>query len=106
MTVEVTKYDPYSGSEIENKDPLGLYSGALNAYNHTLPVSVNPNSKYSEIFNDNFEDYDLNSCNEDLSDFTGGIIVADPVKSHSGKKSIKVPKTGTDVKLTIKPACN
>lgn len=102
---EISRYDPYSGSEIENKDALGRYSGALNGYNHSLPVSVAPNSKYSEIFYDNFEDYDLNSCNEDLSKFNNGSTGNLDSKAHSGRKSIKVSKTGSAVNLSIAPAC-
>lgn len=100
---EITMYDPYAGNEIENKDPLQRYSNAANSYKHQVPVSVSSNAKYSDIFNDNFEDYDRRSCAESLSNFNGATPAGS--NSHTGRKSMKVPKNGSNATLTILPGC-
>lgn len=43
---------------LESKDALDIYSSALYGYEEYYPVAVAGNSKYREIANDNFEDYD------------------------------------------------
>ncbi len=102
---EITRYDPYGGAPIEDVNPLSIYSGAVNGYNHSRPVSVSTNAKFNELFFDNFEDYDINSCNEDLSKFNNGNSSKLDLKSHSGKKSIKVSKSGADIKLSLGNDC-
>ncbi len=103
---EITRYDPYGGSAIENVNPLQMYSGAVNGYNHTRPVAISSNSKYNSLFYDNFEDYDVNSCNEDLSKFDNGNSSRLDSRSHSGRRSVKVSKSGSEVKLTLEKDCD
>lgn len=55
-TSEVTAYNP-GGGEIENMNPLGIYSSAVYGYKQTLPIIVAQNAKYKEIGFDGFEDY-------------------------------------------------
>jgi hypothetical protein len=98
---ESTIYDPYSSSEIENKDALLRFSAASNGYNAAVPVRVSNNSKYSDTFSDNFEDYDVASCTESLSKFSGGEINLD--LSHSGRRSVKVASGGNNVTLDMTP---
>lgn len=103
---QVTQYDPFKGNSIESVNPLGLYSGNLNSYNHTWPVSQAPNARYSEIYSDNFEDYGVDACDEDLSKFNNGATGNLSTKAHSGKKSFKVPKGGSSAVLSIVPSCD
>jgi len=53
-TAEITKYSPFN-FEIENKNPLGIYSSALYGYRQSLATAVAQNARYCEIGFDGFE---------------------------------------------------
>lgn len=99
---EITAYDPYAGAEIENVDPLHRYSNAGNGFNHQVPTTVSSNAKYSDILFESFEESDKKSCVEQKIKFTGGTIEN---KSHSGRSSIKIPKSSGGSSLTNLPVC-
>lgn len=63
FTSEVSAFSPY-GFELENRDALDRHSGAQYGYNHTFPMAVGANTKYSEIGYDGFEDYNFDGCDE------------------------------------------
>jgi len=63
FTSEVSAFSPY-GFELENRDALDRHSGAQYGYNHTFPMAVGANTKYTEIGYDGFEDYNFDGCDE------------------------------------------
>jgi hypothetical protein len=88
---EVTEYSPY-GFELENRDALNRYSGAIYGFGNILPKAVANNSRYSDIGADDFEDYGYNAdCQNDhfsfRKDHAGKVV---DTESHTGKQSIKV----------------
>ena len=92
-STEITEYSPY-GPELENMDALKRYSAAVFGYNHTLPLAVGSNTMYSQMANDNFEDYDFDDCPQDhfsFEQYLGSGITLSNTESHSGRRSIKVP---------------
>ncbi len=58
-TTEITKYSPFN-FEIENVDPLGIYSSALYGYKNSLVTAVAKNARYNEIGFDSFENDSTN----------------------------------------------
>ncbi len=46
-----------TGAEVENKDALDNYTSALYGYNQSVAKAIATNSRFKEIANDNFEDY-------------------------------------------------
>lgn len=52
----ITRYSPY-GFELENVDPIGIYSSALYGYDQSLATAVVSNAQYMEMGFDGFEDY-------------------------------------------------
>ncbi|MBO9702128.1 MAG: hypothetical protein J7604_18105 [Sporocytophaga sp.] len=101
-TSEITSYDPYGGNEMENKDPLNRYANSGSGFNHQVPVTVSANAKYSDILFESFEDGDKKSCVEQKIKFTGGTIEN---KSHTGRSSIKIPKSSGGSSMTNLPVC-
>ncbi|HYG53383.1 MAG TPA: hypothetical protein VD905_20945, partial [Flavobacteriales bacterium] len=91
---EITKYDPY-GNEIENKDALERYSGAVYGYNNKLAIAVGSNTSYNEIAFDGFEDYDFKVISEcckehfDFYDYYDDNKIVDD-ESHSGRYSLQI----------------
>jgi len=53
----LVSHTTYGQDEVENMNALGNYSALLLGYNQTKVVAVAQNSRYTEMFNDNFEDY-------------------------------------------------
>ncbi len=53
---EITKYSPY-GFELENRNPLNIYSSELLGYQYSLVTAVGQNTRYKELAFDGFEDY-------------------------------------------------
>ena len=111
---EVTKYSPY-GFELENKDPLGIYSSALYGYRNKLPLAVAHNAKYSQIAYDGFEDYEMTDTlnSEDCKindhwsfreDLTANGILTNKY-AHSGLKSLRFGKgyVAVERKITNDP---
>jgi len=97
---EITRYDPYNGMDFQHKDALGINSAALFGYKHNKVTGMGSNAQSTDLFFDNFEDYDMKSSVEDLNTFKNGTITTSMVpantKSHSGRKSLKVPKGSTN----------
>lgn len=56
-TSEITKYTS-NGEEVENRDVLGIYSGALYGYNDNLSIAVGANARFHEIGFNGFEEYE------------------------------------------------
>lgn len=89
-TAEITKYSPFN-FEIENKDPLGIYSSALYGYKNSLVTAVAKNARYNEIGFDSFE----NDQNIPVGSQRGHILIASSgslftnEQAHTGKQSIK-----------------
>lgn len=93
-TSEITNYNP-AGGEVENVNPLGIYSSAVYGYKETLPIIVAQNAKYKEIGYDGFEDY-YNNSNTQITcikehfklpkDYWEYISIEE---AHTGKKSLK-----------------
>ncbi len=75
--------------EVENMDPLGIFSSAVYGYNFTLPVAVAKNARYNEIAYDGFEDYPLN-CDDDHFKFTSYQANVTSAEAHTGSYSIYV----------------
>lgn len=107
-TAEITKYSPFN-YEIENVDPLGIYSSALYGYKSSLVTAVAKNARYNEIGFDSFE----NDQNIPIGGQRGHIICLTTNNSqrtsefaHSGKKSLRTEKLtvniGDDSKLDFK----
>ncbi len=107
-TSEVTKYNPY-GYEIENKDPLLVYSTALYGYENSVQTAIAHNAGYYETAFDGFEDYKNDTYTTGHGHlqfvFTGSEVeggVGVNTDAHSGKKSITVE----DGSLTFTSAAN
>jgi len=105
FTQQVTEFSPY-GFELENKDALDRFSGAQYGYNHTLPMAVGANSRYTEMGYDGFEDYDFEGCNENHH-FSFKNAVGNEVSdehSHTGKYSTRI-EGGSSVTLSKTISC-
>ncbi|RFS22051.1 hypothetical protein DVR12_15530 [Chitinophaga silvatica] len=96
----VTLYDRY-GQELENKDALNRYSGALFGFKGNVTAAVAGNSMNREIYFDGFEDYNFKKncgtqeCKVDSFNvgFALGTNLASSLTStdaHTGKYSIKL----------------
>lgn len=95
-TNEVTKYSSY-GMELENKNPLGIYSSAVYGYNFVKPIAVANNARLTDIAFDGFEDYKLDNCPNDhfsfelpLDELNDSTVEITTETSHSGRRSIKL----------------
>jgi hypothetical protein len=111
---EVSMYSPY-GFELENKDALDRYSAAQYGYNHTFPMAVGANTRYSELGFDGFEDYNFDGCTENKH-FGFAVVVhssnetpTEPIisnkTSHSGRYSLFVP-AGQKIGMSKQINCN
>jgi len=115
-TAEITKFSPF-GEELERKDPLGIYSSALYAFNNKLPVAVSTNARINEIAYDGFEDYYYYERAGCLSsphwNFLGNTAISNILSSsnsHTGKYSLYVPATSnrstyTNLQVESDPTC-
>lgn len=89
-TEEITKYSPFN-FEIENVDPLGIYSSALYGYKNSLVTAVAKNARYDEIGFDSFEnDPDILIGNKrgHIVCATSGRSVISTDFAHTGKHSL------------------
>ncbi len=103
-TNTVTLYDKY-GQELENKDALDRYSGAIFVFNGQLPGAVANNAMNREIFYESFEDVKFrvgcsiqsDSCNlQGLRENTTGkppATVSNSIK-HTGNYAAIIPPSG------------
>lgn len=80
----ITRYNS-SGFETENRDILGVYSGAVYGYNNSVPVAVGANAQSKELY---FESFDDPSGTVTI---TGSGVVVSTDMAHTGMKSLKVP---------------
>ncbi|MCH2200027.1 MAG: hypothetical protein MK081_14715 [Flavobacteriales bacterium] len=92
-TSEISNYDPLGG-EVENYNPLHIYSSAVYGYAGTLPLLVSNNADYQDVAFDGFEDYNYTPGTSDcglphfrFDDFYSNLTQEE---SHSGRYSIKV----------------
>jgi len=100
-TQTVTLYDD-QGQELENRNVLNKYSGALYGYRNLLPTAVASNAMQREVFYDGFDDYNFrnvcytnNICTPDSfniykslgSNYAQRINNAD---AHTGNYSLKM----------------
>lgn len=86
----VTKYSPF-GQELENKNPLNIYSSALFGYNNSLAIAVGQNVRYQDMAYDGFEDYAFagsSTAHFNFKNSNSGFIRSDV--AHSGKYSMLV----------------
>lgn len=90
---QVTKYSPY-GQEVENKDALNRYSGAVYGYNYKYPIAVGSNTRYRELAFDGFEDYEASSCGDKAHFGFQKILSENKMisnkKAHTGRKSLRI----------------
>jgi hypothetical protein len=84
------------GTEIENRNALGMYNAGIYGYDLNFPVATIVNSHYNEVAYDGFEDYDFQTFSCDtcspLRHFDIGVnknrIVS--TQRHTGKYSLKI----------------
>lgn len=102
---KVTKHSPY-GYSLENTNPLDIYSSALYAYRHQVPIAVAGNARYNEIGNLNFESSFLDSLDSSpphlqlqVYEYSSSSTVYRPIHeylstdlAHSGEYSLKLKK--------------
>ena len=86
---EVTMYS-VRGAELENKDALDIYSGAVYGFNEMLPLIVAMNAKLRQVAYDGFEDYSVDNCRHDHFNFESADPSLSSQEFHTGRKSIKV----------------
>lgn len=86
---EITLYSPY-GYQLENRNPLNIYSSEMYGYGNTVVTAVGSNAKYMEIAFDGFEDYSFTNglINHGHMSFSNGNITS--VASHTGEKALLV----------------
>jgi hypothetical protein len=94
----VTKNLPHD-FEVENVDPIGIFSSAVYGYNFTLPIAVSKNARYNEIAFDGFEDYPL-VCEDDhfrfinVFNYTQNSMTNTNISTtyaHTGNYSLSIP---------------
>lgn len=93
-TGEITQYDPF-GNELENRNPLGVYSSEIFNKDHTLVTANAANAEYTEIAYQNFEDLSgLYSGSHGNIQFSSGAPVVH-TGGHTGDKSLLVSHGAT-----------
>lgn len=104
LTNTVTMYDPH-GYEVENVNPLGIYSSAMYGYGSSMPVAVASNTMYRELAFEGFEDYSSVATYESdavphghtyfTSANPGAPIDVTDDYAHSGTYSLAVASNGS-----------
>jgi len=99
-TTEVTKYSPFN-FEIENKNPLNIYSAALYGYKQSLVTAVAQNARYCEIGFDSFENDSNISPGSPRGHlvYNGGTIYEGI--GHTGNKSLAVGPNGMQINVKM-----
>ncbi|MGQ3012528.1 MAG: hypothetical protein ACT6QS_02370 [Flavobacteriales bacterium] len=87
-TSEMTVYSPY-GFDLENRDPLGIFSAAMYGFKNMLATGVASNAMNKEIAFDGFEDYYTatfgEKCARPQSWFANQLSKITSADAHSGK---------------------
>ncbi len=89
---EVTLYNR-RGTELENRDALGLYSAASFGFDGSLPTAVARNARYAEILSDNFEEGLIGDCTTRRWEIDAPLGVTNAA-AHTGRYSVRA--SGTD----------
>ncbi|MBP6390576.1 MAG: hypothetical protein KA175_01325 [Flavobacteriales bacterium] len=113
---EVTLYNR-RGTELENRDALGLYSAASFGFDGSLPTAVARNARYAEILTDNFEEGMIGDCTTRRWEIDAPLGVTNTA-AHTGRWSVRAseddpviismdlwscPPPGCDLDLYISP---
>ncbi|MCB9232142.1 MAG: hypothetical protein H6581_10790 [Bacteroidia bacterium] len=105
FSAEITKINE-RGMKVEEVDPIGNYSAALTGYGNSLVTAAGNNAKLRQIAFDGFEDYTLRDdqadCRRTHLDFVEFRNMLDASVAHTGKVSLKVPSSGTQVSVKSK----
>ncbi len=71
---EITRYNSYN-YEVENVDPLNIYSAALYGYKGKLPIAIGANAKYGELGFESFEEYNAGQLYNEYSATSGNVTL-------------------------------
>ncbi len=93
----ISMYSPLS-QELERVNSLGIFSASVFGYNRLLPTGVAGNAMYQEIGEDNFEDIQFSDCHDDHFSFKEYKTQNSTGRSHTGRRSLFVPKNS---KVTV-----
>ena len=93
----ISMYSPLS-QELERANALGIFSASVFGYNRLLPTGVAGNAMYKEIGEDNFEDINFSDCHNDHFSFKEYKSQNSTSRSHTGRRSLFVPKNS---KVTV-----
>jgi hypothetical protein len=105
------------GLELETKDALNIYTAAQYGFNKTQPVALAKNSRYYQMFGEDFEDYSFDerinangtsSCNKRHINFNGvpNLSVSNTetlgFNAHTGKNFLSVnPNSSAAKELSV-----
>jgi len=95
---EVTLYNR-RGTELENRDALGLYSAASFGFDGSLPTAVARNARYAEILSDNFEEGLIGDCTTRRWEITAPLGVTNTA-AHTGRYSVRASE-GSPVVISM-----
>lgn len=91
-------YSPF-GFEIENRNPLNIYSSALYGYGNSVPTAVVNNANYVEFGYDGFEEAPTTTyASYGHINFSGSGISLSSTQAHTGQVALKT--TGSSVTLS------
>ncbi|MCX6232765.1 MAG: hypothetical protein NTZ33_14600 [Bacteroidetes bacterium] len=85
-----------NGSEVENKNALGIYSAALYGFTGNLVTAVSANTQHKEIVSEGFEDPNNTTpdcyrhLNFTFTSYATSANDASPDIAHTGKYSLKI----------------
>ncbi|MGQ3012586.1 MAG: hypothetical protein ACT6QS_02670 [Flavobacteriales bacterium] len=92
-TNEMTIYSPY-GFDLENKNPLGIFSAAIYGFKNMLALGLGSNGMNKEIAYDGFEDYYSdafsNECARPHSWFADDLNQLVSTDAHTGKYAMRL----------------
>ena len=95
-TNEMTVYSPY-GFDLENMNPLGLFSAAIYGFKNMLATGVAQNARNKEVGYDGFEDYYQdafdNPCPVNQFWIANSLSQLSDETAHSGRYSMKISGT-------------
>lgn len=105
---EVTHYNA-RGQELENKDALGLFTSADFGFGGTLAKAVARNTRYSELFSENFEEPITEDCTTRWK-FEAPLGITGTL-AHTGRRSVRASKddpaeVSADIMFCPPPGCD